>query len=188
MALGPASSQAQFRLAVIQPGGSPSPGSYTERLIQADLLLPVVGQDAARVAGALDAIGLSQGEQETTYINLPSLVDMDLLMPPPPLPPGMLPPPQPPYPQTVLMVNTTLTDVLDWTASLADAKTLDLIRQAGQLGLDLIADQADELFWQVVAMLDPTVVTQLPELGDVQVQQELLTLARDLNMLAGLAV
>ena len=60
--------------------------------------------------------------------------------------------------------------------------------QAGQLGLDLIADQADELYWQVVAMLDPSVVAQLPELGDVQTQQELLTLARDLNMLAGLAV
>jgi hypothetical protein len=32
------------------------------------------------------------------------------------------------------------------------------------------------------------VVAQMPELGDVQAQQELLTLARDLNMLAGLAV
>ena len=85
-------------------------------------------------------------------------------------------------------MNTTVTDVLDWTTSLADAKTLDLIRQAGQLGLDLIADQADELFWLVVAMLDPSAVAQMPELSDVQVQQELLTLARDLNMLAGLAV
>jgi hypothetical protein len=190
MALGPASSQAQWRLAVIRPGGIAAPGSYTERLIQADLLLPVVGQDAARVAGALDAIGLSQGEQETTPINLSSLVDMDLLtQPPPPPPPPPFPlPPAPPYPQAILMVNTTVTDVLDWTAGLADAKTLDLIRQAGQLGLDLIADQADELFWLVVAMLDPSAQTQMPELSDVQVQQELLTLVRDLNMLAGLAV
>jgi hypothetical protein len=187
LAMGPASTQAQFRLAVIQPGGTPPPGSYTERLIQADLLLPVVGQDAARVAGALDAIGLSQGEQETTYLNLPSLVDMDLLLPTP-LPAGLPPPPAPPLPTVILNVNTSVTDVLDWMAGLADAKTLDLVRQAGQLGLDLIADQVDELFWLVVAMLDPSVVTQLPELGDVQVQQELLTLARDLNMLAGLAV
>jgi hypothetical protein len=187
LAMGPASPQAQFRLAVIRPGGTAPPGSYTERLIQADLLLPVVGQDAARVAGALDAIGLSQGEQETTFLDLPSLVDMDLLLPTP-LPGGLPPPPQPPLSSVILHVNTTVTDVLDWTTSLADAKTLDLVRQAGQLGLDLIADQADELYWQVVAMLDPSVVAQMPELSDVQAQQELLTLARDLNMLAGLAV
>lgn len=185
MALGPASAQVLWRLAVIQPAGTASPGSYTERLIQADLLLPVVGQDGARVAGALDAIGLSQGEQETTYLNLPSLVDMDLL----PLPPGPPPPPPaPPSGQSILTVNTSVTDILDWTASMADAKTVDLVRQAGQLGLDLIADQADELFWLVVAMLDPSAQTQMPELADVQVQQELLTLVRDLNMLAGLAV
>jgi hypothetical protein len=183
MALGPAAPQVLFRLAVIQPPGTPPLGSYTERLIQADLLLPVVGQDAMRVAGALDAIGLSQGEQETAYLNLLSLVDMDLLLPaaatlsPPTIPTG-----------AALTVNTSVTDILDWTASMADAKMLDLIRQAGQLGLDLIADQADELFWLVVALLDPSAQAQLTELSDVQVQTELLTLARDLNLLAGLAV
>ena len=99
MALGPASSQAQFRLAVIRPGGTAPPGSYTERLIQADLLLPVVGQDAARVAGALDAIGLSQGEQETTFLDLPSLVDMDLLAAAAASPAALPPPPRRRYPR-----------------------------------------------------------------------------------------
>jgi hypothetical protein len=165
------------------------PRSYAERLIQADLLLPVVGQDASRVEAALDAIGLSPGEQETTFVDLLSLVDMDLL---PPADPNSVPPPPdppaPPGPQSVIPVHTTVTDVLDWTAGMADATTLDLIRQAGQLGLDLIADQADELFWLVVAMLDPSIPGQVPELGDAQVQQELLTLARDLTLLANLAV
>jgi hypothetical protein len=188
-AFGPADAQALFRLAVISPGQPPAPQplqprTYAERLIQADLLLPVVGQDASRVAAALDAIGLSQGEQETTFVNLLSLVDLDLL----PIPENPAAPPAPPGPQSTIPVSATITDLLDWTASLADATTLDLVRQAGQLGLDLIADQADELFWLVVAMLDPATPRQVPELGDAQVQQELLTLARDLTLLASLAV
>jgi hypothetical protein len=180
-----------FRLAVISPGPAPSPqplqpATYAERLIQADLLLPVVGQDASHVAAALDAIGLSQGEQETTFIGLQSLVDMDLL--PPGNPATAPPPPAPPNTQSTIPVRTTITDVLEWTASMADVTTLDLVRQAGQLGLDLIADQADELFWLVVALLDPTMQLQVVELGDAQVQQELLTMARDLTLLANLAV
>jgi hypothetical protein len=200
LALGPPSAQALFRMAVINPGTVTSstppqlPPSYAERLIQADLLLPVLGQDASRVAGALDAIGLSQGEQETTFVTLQSLVDMDLL----PIP---VPPATPASPGgSAILVRSTVTDILDWTASMADAKTLDLLRQAGQLGLNLIADQADELFWLVIAMLQPSVPPgapsgtqpapqdQMVELGDAQVQTELLTLARDLNLLANLAV
>jgi hypothetical protein len=200
LALGPPSAQALFRMAVISPGSATTslppqlPPSYAERLIQADLLLPVLGQDASRVAGALDAIGLSQGEQETTFVTLQSLVDMDLL----PIP---VPPASPAFPgDSAIQVRSTVTDVLDWTAGMADAKTLDLVRQAGQLGLNLIADQADELFWLVIAMLQPRVPLgappgtlpapqdQMVELGDAQVQTELLTLARDLNLLANLAV
>ena len=197
LALGPASAQTAWRLAVISPGPTPLPpppplpATYSERIIQADLLLPVVGQDAARVAGALDAIGLSQGEQETTYVNLQSLVDMDLLPLPPPLPP-----PAPPFAHSVIPVRSTITDILDWTASMGGAKMSDLLNQAGQLGLNLIADQADELFWLVIALLQPPAPpafppapqSQVPELGDIQVQTELLTLARDLNLLANLSV
>ena len=51
---------------------------------------------------------------------------------------------------------------------------------------NLIADQADELFWQVLAIFYP--VTLMVELCDAQVQTELLTLARDLELLADLAV
>jgi hypothetical protein len=181
-ALGPASVQAQFRLAVIASGTTPPPGSYAERLIQADLLLPVVGQDASGVSGALTAIGLSPGEQETTFIDLQSLVDMDILGA------GIPAPLAPPPAGSFVPVHTTITDVLDWSAGMADATVTDLVRQAGQLGLNLVADQADELFWLVVAMLYPGAATQMAELGDAQVQTELLTLARDLNLLANLAV
>jgi hypothetical protein len=190
LALGPPSTQAQFRIAVIKPGSISQLGSlsYAEKLIQADLLLPIVGQDASRVGGALDAIGLSQGEQETTFLSLLSLVDADLL--------NKSVVPNPPDAGSSILVQTTITDILDWTSNMADARTLDLIRQAGQLGLNLIADQADELFWLVIALLQPSLPPgsqpaaqdQLAELGDVQVQTELLTLARDLNLLANLAV
>jgi hypothetical protein len=173
MALGPASAQAQFRLAVISPGPPPGPAlSFAERLIQTDLLLPVVAQDAA--------------EQETTYLNLQSLVDLDLLpfvvAPPPPLPGPALPV------GSFVPVQVTLTDILDWTASMAGAPELELVRKAGQLGLNLIADQADELFWLVIALLYPNPGAGLAELTDAQVQAELLTLARDLELLADLAV
>jgi hypothetical protein len=181
-ALGPASAQAFFRLAVISSSTAGPPGSYAERLIQADLLLPVVGQDSSRVAGALDAIGLTPGEQETTFVDLQSLVDMDIYGGPLPVPLA------PPLPGSFVKVHTTVTDVLDWSAGMTDATVTDLIRQAGQLGLNLIADQADELFWLVVALLYPGASTQMTELGDAQVQAELLTLARDLNLLANLAV
>jgi hypothetical protein len=186
MALGPATPQNFLRLAVISLGAAPSTPSYAERLIQADLLLPVLGQDAGRVAGALDAIGLSAAEQETTYVAIQSLVDMDLLRPgPPPGTPASLAGPPPPG-FSVVNVQMTVTDILDWTASMADAAALDLIRQAGQLGLNLLADQADELFWIVIGLLYPG--TQMTELGDAQVQTELITLARDLNLLANLAL
>jgi hypothetical protein len=182
-ALGPASAQAAFRVAVKKAGKASQAASYAERLIQADLLLPVVGQDASRVAGALDAIGLSQGEQETFFLKLQSFVDMDVLPKA-----TQTPPPGQRARKSVVRVRTTVTDILDWTASMADAKALDLVRQAGQLGLNLIADQADELFWLVVALLDRTAQDQMVELVDAQVQTELLTLARDLNLLANLAV
>jgi hypothetical protein len=182
LALGPASVQALFRLAVIGSGGASSQGSYAERLIQADLLLPVIGQDASQVGGALAAIGLSPGEQETIFIDLQSLVDMDILGAGIPAP--LVPPPA----GSFVPVRTTVTDVLDWSAGMADATVTDLIRQAGQLGLNLVADQADELFWLVAAMLYPGASAQMNELGDAQVQTELLTLARDLNLLANLAV
>jgi hypothetical protein len=182
LALGPASAQALYRLAVIGSGGAPSPGSYAERLITADLLLPVIGQDASRVGGALNAIGLSPGEQETIFLDLQSLVDMDILGAGIPAPLAV------PPAGSFVPVHTTVTDVLDWSAGMADATVTDLVRQAGQLGLNLIADQADELFWLVVAMLYPGAAAQMDELGDAQVQMGLLTLARDLNLLANLAV
>ena len=53
-----------------------------------------------------------------------------------------------------------------------------------------------ELFWLVMALLQPQMPVgnppaaqqQVVELGDAQVQTEFLTLARDLNLLANLAV
>jgi hypothetical protein len=81
----------------------------------------------------------------------------------------------------------TVADILDWAQNLAGPTSADYLRQAGALGLNLICDQADELFWLVLAMLDPTATAQITALGDTEVQLELFSLATDLNTLANLA-
>jgi hypothetical protein len=76
-------------------------------------------------------------------------------------------------------------DLLDWASDFSGSAGLDAIRQCGQLGLNLLADQADELFFIIEAVLQADEVTVgLPELFDPQVQLELRSLARDLNELA----
>lgn len=184
-------------LAAVDPARGSLPdvtGTFSDRLIAANLLLPVITEDAARVAGALDAIGFGPGPQETTPINgLRSDVDTDLFV--------INDEVQNPFPaEPVLRAqaagtfsdNTvtggqglTIKDLLDWAADLAGGASLDLIGQAGQLGLNLIADQADELFFIVTAILTPATGVSLPEaLRDSQVDLELRSLARDLSELA----
>jgi hypothetical protein len=152
-------------------------GTFSQRLITANLLLPVISQDAARVAGALDAIGFGPGPQETTPINgLQSAVDVDLdshgvAFDFEPVLQAQAPVDGP---------GPTIKDILDWAADLSGGGSRDLIGQAGQLGLNLIADEADELFFIVIAVL-----TDLPDpFDDTQTQIELRSLARDLNELA----
>lgn len=176
---------------------TPPPGlSFADRMIRADLLLPVLAQDADRVRAALDAVGLSTGEQEVTPLTLWSFVDSDLLTN---ARPSTLPaPPAPPLPQPILSaapldwvhpipVSGSVGDFLDWAGTLAGPGGPDLLRRAGALGLNLLADQADELFWLALGMIDPTASAQMDELADTQVQIEIISLARDLNTLAGLA-
>lgn len=170
-------------LAIAAPKSSEneSPYTFSERMIRADLLLPVLSHDSDQVAGALDAVGFGPGAQETVPIpNLLSLTDNDLSE----------------EPEVVLPIirarqlrpefGVTVKDLLDWASDLAGGADYDLLRQAGQLGLDLLADQADELFWIIVTLLyEPP--AQVPELGDTQVQIELRSLARDLSALADLS-
>jgi hypothetical protein len=158
------------------------PYTFSERMIRADLLLPVLSHDCDQVAGALDAIGFGPGAQETVEIpGLLSLTDTDLRT-------GNI--------NLVLPIlrarqyqaqyGLTVKDILDWASDLGGGAGYDLLRQAGQIGLDLLADQADELYWIVLALLgDPD--PPLPELGDSQVQIELISLARDLSALADLS-
>jgi hypothetical protein len=169
------------------PAPPPSPaGTFSDRLIAANLLLPVIAQDAARVAGALDAIGFGPGQQEITSINgLQSEVDADLIDT------GVAPSVN--FPSEPILraqepstgQGLTIKDVLDWAADLAGGASLDLIGQAGQLGLNLIADQADELFFIVIAILTAAAGVPVPDaLRDSQVDLELRSLARDLSELA----
>jgi hypothetical protein len=172
--------------------------SYAEKMIQVDILLPVIAQDASRVETDLTAVGFTSGEQETYFAWFWSAVDSDLLsstsvaVPTPPnwlvladgskyLPAGASSLPNP------IPVWMTVADILDWARNLAGPTSADNLRQAGALGLNLICDQADELFWLVLAMLDPTASMQIPALNDTEVQLELYSLATDLNTLANLA-
>jgi hypothetical protein len=193
--------QAYWQVGVIQnPPAANIPGqSYAEKIIKADLLLPVIAQDASRLEADLTAIGFTSGEQETTFAWLWSAVDADLIAPA--FFAAALP--QPPNWQVLssatympigatllaspIPVWMTVADILDWAQNLAGPTSADYLRQAGALGLNLICDQADELFWLVVAMLDPIATAQIAALGDTEVQLELLSLATDLNTLANLA-
>jgi hypothetical protein len=93
----------------------------------------------------------------------------------------------------------TVHDILDWATTMATTAP-ETIAAAGQLGLNLVADQADELFWLIEAIYgapefeipdhEPVIRPDrdLPaELVDAQVRREFLNLARDLNELADLA-
>jgi hypothetical protein len=222
IAFGPGSPQltmqAPWKVGVIyQSTPAPVNGlSFAEKMIQADLLLPVIAQDASRVADSLTAIGFTAGEQETTFATFWSAVDGDLL---PTLgtaiPGGSI---QPPPSWTVLNglqtsgdsgtttgiptpipVYMTVADIVDWAQNLAGPNSADLLRNAGALGLNLLCDQADELFWLALAMLDPTILGATPAtagrpstgpitaLADTEVQLEVASLATDLNTLANLA-
>ena len=84
--LGPRSSQlpmqAPLRLAAISPiplALLPGP-SYAERMIQVNMLLPVIAEDASRVANSLTAAGFTTGEQEAQFTEFWSAVDGDLLL------------------------------------------------------------------------------------------------------------
>lgn len=164
-----------------QASVSPQPPyTFSERMIRADLLLPVLSRDCGQVAGALDAIGFGPGAQETVELaGVQSLTDNDLKTGT-----GNLVLPILRARQYLPQFGLTVKDVLDWASDLAGGAGYDVLRQAGQLGLDLLADQADELFWIVAAILKRP---PLPELGDTQVQIELRSLARDLSALADLS-
>jgi hypothetical protein len=199
--------QAPWRIGVLDHPNPVSGLSYAEKMIQADLLLPVIAQDASAVTGALNAVGFSAAEQQTTFVTFWSAVDADLLPTYPPTLPSPLPkiprPPQSPgwkaltdlesASGTVIPVPTpipvfmTVADVLDWAQNLAGPSSTDQLRQAGALGLNLLCDQADELFWLALAMLDPTASAQVSALADPEVQLNVAALASDLNNFANLA-
>jgi hypothetical protein len=209
--------QVPWRIGVTTSAVNPITGlSYAERMIQADLLMPVIANDASRVENSLTAIGFSAGEQETQFAVFWSAVDADLL-PPWGSPqqtalanaasPNDVPAPvtwqvlggTPPPPilaaldLTPIPVYMTVADILDWAQNLAGPSSADQLRRAGALGLNLICDQADELFWLVLAMLDPTAIEGtggiqgIAALADTETQLELSSLATDLNILANLA-
>jgi hypothetical protein len=206
--------QAPWKLGAVYNNSAQAPSlSFAEKMIQADLLLPVIAQDASRVADSLTAIGFTAGEQETTFATFWSAVDADLL---PAAAVGIPAPPPVSTPvfnaligltiaggatgiPTQIPVYMTVADIVDWAQNLAGPNSADLLRNAGALGLNLLCDQADELFWLALAMLDPTILVATPgtasvpgtgpitALADTEVQLEVASLATDLNTFAKLA-
>jgi hypothetical protein len=187
LGLGPQSPPTAWQLVINHNRKTPTPVSFAEKMIRADLLMPVIAQDAASAENALTAVGYSTGEQETDFAWLWSAVDADLLEGS-----GFMPPPASQYVlgsqlMTPIPVWMTVADILDWAQNLAGTSSTDQLRQAGALGLNLLCDQADELFWLVLALLDPTASVQISALADAEVQLEMFSLATDLNQLANLA-
>jgi hypothetical protein len=166
-----------------EPDDPEPPYTFSERMIRADLLLPVLAHDGQQVAGALDAVGFGPGAQETVPIpGLKSYTDTDLVNDDE----DDLRLPVLRARQFDLAYGLTVKDLLDWASDLAGGAGYGLLRESGQLGLDLLADQADELFWIAMRLLYRP-PKQLPELRDTQVQVELRSLARDLSALADLS-
>ena len=167
----------------IGPTDIPAPArrSLADRLIRAAEIAPGISRSAALAGNALEAIGFSDGERHMYVLELETLVDVDAID----------------ANDRLVRRVVTVSDILDWATTLA-AETPRLTSAAGQLGLNLLADQADELFWLIEAIYGDTsfelrdrrfVRNRIvpSELNDAQVQRELVNLARDLDQLAELA-
>lgn len=148
---------------------NPALSSVTQRFARAAELSRSISEDTPAVSSALDAIGFGFSERQSVALVLHTAVDSDL---------GV----------AAVERRVTVGDLLDWAAALA-AQVTTTVHTAGQLGLTLLADQADELFWLIEAIYSPRASAgDVPaELQDAQVRRELLTLARDLDGLAELA-
>jgi hypothetical protein len=156
----------------LDPPQLPTP-SLAERLIRARELAPALAQDVGMVTAAFDGIGFGFAERQTVELELESAVDRDL------------------GGETSIPRRVTIADILDWVDTLV-AQMPSTLEAAGQLGLTLLADEADELFWLVAAIYTPptsqdTATLTPPEVQDSQVRRELLNLARDLDEFADLA-
>lgn len=157
----------------------PARASLAERLTRASEVAPGISRSAALVGNALDAIGFDFGERRRNEFELETLVDADVTG------------------SKSTKRTVTVYDILDWATTLA-SDTPRVMSAAGQLGLNLLADQADELFWLIEAMYgglryetEDVSITRdrsLPSaLTDAQVEREFVALARDLDQLAELA-
>jgi hypothetical protein len=171
---------AALRIGLFAPAsGAPAPPAlgFAASVATLDLLLPVLTFDTDQVSAALDAVGYGLGAQAVNPMaGLTSHVDDDLGFVATPIPISGAR-------TSAAHAGLTVTDVLDWAGDLSSSASYDLVRDAGQLGIDLLADQADELFWIVLAMLTFGGIAQI---ADPQVQAELTNMARDLDTLANL--
>lgn len=172
----------------------PAEPSFAERMRRAAELTEVIAQDVALITGSLDAISFGFAERQTVELELHTWVDADLLG------------------GESLKRVVTVGDILDWADALA-TRTAGALETTGQLGLNLLADEADEVFWLIEAMYGPLSPqdrfaevsaeaastddiedlyrppSDVPqELSDAQVRRAFLSLARDLDELADLAV
>jgi hypothetical protein len=151
-----------------RPAGlAPPVPSLAVRLNSASAIARGLSEDVAGVTNALDAIGFGFGERHVLRFTLQSDVDQDVT--------GAA------VPRIV-----TVADILEWAEALA-AGTAAMTAVSGQLALNLLADQADELFWLVRAIYAPRAAVPA-ELLDVQVRRAFVNLARDLDAFAELAI
>ena len=165
--------------AAVPPPAAGKPGTFSERVVEANQLLAAVAETNGNLLAAMDAIGFTVAERRISRIaaGVPALTTLGDR--------GLAP--------STIVVN----DLTDWIEKYATNQGPYLVDALGQPGLDLVTDEAAVLFAIVASIviqllavelgIDATTPSVPPELSDERVQDELEDLLSELKRLAGLA-
>jgi len=127
---------------------------FTERLSRVSMLLPVVAEGNTNFMGAMDSIGFTEAERRSIATKFTTMSTS--ANPVPTLP------------------DITVNDLTDWIDRFASLEGPGRLADAGQFGLEFVADQADKLFWVFVPILSYTKDLGTPGLSRTSVVSQVL--------------
>lgn len=128
---------------------------FTERLSRASVLLPVIAEGNANFMNAMDSIGFTETERRSAATKFTTMARS--LNPVPALP------------------DMTVNDLNEWIDHFANTEGPGRLTDAGQFGLEFVADQADKLFWVFVPILTFTKALGTPGLSRASLVAQVLT-------------
>jgi hypothetical protein len=128
---------------------------FTERLSRVSVLLPVVAEGNANFMSAMDSIGFTETERRSVATKFTTMSTS--ANPVPRLP------------------DLTVNDLTEWLDRFANQEGPGRLADAGQFGLEFVADQADKLFWVFVPILSYTKDIGIPGLGRTSLVSQVLT-------------